>query len=80
MMVIIKEATNISSQMRGRRPVPKLVPPFRSFVKVAMVGAIEHVEPIENIFTSMGMDDVEENGDAKSMGGINKLHQFLWGT
>jgi hypothetical protein len=56
------------------------MPSLCSFVKVAVVRAIKHIQPIQDVFAGMGMYDVEEHCDAKSVSGIDELHQFLWGT
>jgi hypothetical protein len=38
--------------------------PLCPFMEIAMIRSIEHVQSIQDILASMGMYNVEENGDA----------------
>lgn len=60
--------------------VPKLVTPPGTFVEVAMVGAIEEVEPIEDVLTRVGVNDVEKDSYAHAVGSVNELLELVGGT
>jgi len=44
-----------------------------AFVEIEVVGAIKVIQTVEHVFAGMGMYNIQEDGKAKAMGGINKL-------
>ena len=79
-IAVIEETTEINIQLIQDLPIPKFVSTSRPFVKVTMVRAVEHIQPIEDIFTCMRMHNVEQYRDAKPMSCVDKLHEFFWCT
>ena len=53
--------------------IPELVSSAGTFMEVEMVSAVEVVEAIENVFASVRMDDVEEDGDTHAVRGVYEL-------
>lgn len=58
--------------------VPQLVAAFGTFMEVEVVAAIEHVQPIQHILGRVAVDDVEQDGDAHAVRGVNQLLQVVW--
>ena len=62
MVVVIKQTT-----------VPEFVLPFPAFVEILVVGAIELVQSIKDIFAGMRMNNVEKYRQAHTMSCINEF-------
>jgi len=69
MMAVVEEAT-----------VPELMTALGALVEVAVIGAVEHIQSIENVLACMGMDDVKQDSDAHSMGGVDEFHELFRGS
>ena len=58
-------------------PVPKIVASTGAFVEVLVVSAIELVETVEDILASVGVHDIEEDSDSKSMGRVYEFTEVV---
>lgn len=75
-----QESKDLMRAIIEETAIPKLVTPPGTFVEVAMIGAIEEVEPIEDVLTRVGVNDVEKDGYAHAVGGVNELFELVGGT
>jgi hypothetical protein len=57
--------------------VPQLMTAFTTFVEVKMIGSIEKIDSIENVFACVRVDNVEQDGKAHSMRSIYQLFEVL---
>jgi len=44
-----------------------------AFVEIEVVGAIEIIQTVEHVFAGMRMYNIQEDGKAEAMSGINEL-------
>jgi len=47
---------------------------FTTFVKVLVVTTVEEIQAIEDVFAGMGVDNIQKNYKAKTMG---RVYQFF---
>lgn len=66
MVSVVEEAT-----------VPEFVSSFPSFVEVKVIGAVELVQPIEDVLAGMRMNDIQEDRYAHAMCGVDEFLQVL---
>lgn len=57
--------------------VPELVSAFDAAVEVLVVCAVELVQAVVHILTGVGVDHVEQDGDAHAVGGVNEFFQLF---
>lgn len=75
-----QEPQDLVGSIVEKPTVPKFVATSCSLVEVEMICSIELVQAVENIFTSMGMNNVQKNGDTHTMSGVNEFLEVLWRT
>ena len=68
-----QEAHDLMVAIVEETAVPEVVPAFAAFVEVLVVGAVEVVDPIEDVLACVRVDDVEEDGDAHAVRGVYEL-------
>jgi len=44
-----------------------------TFVEIKVIGAIKIIQTVEHVFAGMRVYNIQEDGKAKAMSGINKL-------
>ena len=50
---------------------------FATFVKVQVVTSVEEIQAIENVFARMGVDDIQKNYKAKTMGCVYQFFEIF---
>jgi hypothetical protein len=50
---------------------------FSTFVEVLVVTTVEEIQAIENVFASMGVDNIQKNYKAKTMGCVYQLFEIF---
>ena len=50
---------------------------FSTFVKVLVVTTVEEIQAIENVFAGMGVDNIQKNYKAKTMGCVYQLFEIF---
>jgi hypothetical protein len=50
---------------------------FTAFVKVQVVTTVEEIQAIENIFAGMGVDNIQKNYKAKTMGCVYQFFEIF---
>jgi hypothetical protein len=58
--------------------VPELVAALGAFVEVLVVGAVEEVQPVEDVLRCVRVYDVEQDREAEAVGSIDQFFQVLW--
>lgn len=53
---------------------------FGALVEVLVLAAVKVVQSIEDVLASVRVYNVQEDSDAKAMGSVDKLLEFLGGT
>lgn len=69
MSAVVKEST-----------IPEFVPAFWTVVEVLMITAIELIQSVQNVLRSVGVYDIQKNGEAHSMRCIYELFEVLGGS
>ena len=46
-------------------------------MEIAVIGAVEHIQAIEDILAGMRVHDVQENRDSHSVSGVDEFHELL---
>jgi len=75
-----QESKNLVMAVVEEATVPELMTAPGPLVEVAVIGAIKHVQSIENVLACMGVDDVKQHGDAHSMRGVDEFHELFRGS
>jgi hypothetical protein len=53
---------------------------FGTFVEVMVIGPVKEIQAIQDVFASMGVDDVKEDNQTESMRRVHELFEILWDT
>jgi hypothetical protein len=53
---------------------------FGTFVKVLVVTTVEEIQAIEDVFAGMGVDNIQKNYKAKTMGRVYQLFEIFRDT
>ena len=60
--------------------VPQLVTTLSTLVEVEVVATVKLVQPVQNVLASVRVNDIEQDGDAHSVRGVDQLLQLLGGS
>ena len=53
---------------------------FRAFMEIQMISAVKLIETIENIFASMGMNNIEKDSEAHTMRCVDEFFELFRGA
>jgi hypothetical protein len=53
---------------------------FTTLVKVLVVTTVKEIQAIENVFASMGVDNIQKNHKTKTMGCVYQFFEILGDT
>ena len=57
--------------------VPEFVPPPRALVEVLVVATVEHVQAVEDVLGGVRVHDVQQDGDAHAVGGVDEFFEVF---
>ncbi len=68
-----QEAKHFVVTIVEKTRVPKFVSTLGAFVEVKVVGTVEHVETVKDVFACVRVDNVQQYCDAQRVGDVDKL-------
>jgi hypothetical protein len=72
-----QEAQNFMVAVVEQSTVPKFVTAFATFMEVLVVSAIKLVQTVKDVFAGMRMNNIEQNGEAHSVGSVNEFFEVF---
>jgi hypothetical protein len=72
-----QESKDLVTAIVEETAVPEFMTAFGALVEIAMIGTIKHVQSVEDVLAGMGMNDVEQDGNAHAVCGVDEFHELF---
>jgi hypothetical protein len=75
-----QEPQHLVATVVEQSAVPQVMTAPCSLVEVEVVAAIEHVQSVKDVLGRVAVDDIEQNGNAHAVSGVNELLKLVGHT
>lgn len=75
-----QEPEDLMRSVIEKSRVPQFVAALTAFVEVQVIGPIEFIQSVKDVFACVRVHNVEENSQAHRVSSVDQLFELFWGT